>query len=90
MLEPGFTRIGFEELTRRVAHTWHVCIRRLLWRVLTDTRYRRYALRSSNSERAFLATMFRIALAYGTGAMRYGMFVAEGGGSWDHAHPTED
>jgi tocopherol O-methyltransferase len=71
----GFERIELEDLTARVRRTWPACVRRLAGRFLTDTRYWRYALGARNAERVFLATIFRIQMAYATGAMRYGLFV---------------
>lgn len=72
----GFRGIEFEDLTARVRRTWAVCLGRLAGRFLTDAGYWRYALRARNGERVFLMAVPRILLAYRTGAMRYGLFVA--------------
>ncbi|NNE36520.1 MAG: hypothetical protein HKN13_14895 [Rhodothermales bacterium] len=64
-----------DELSSRVRRTWSMCARRLASKLVTDRRYRRYLLDSSSSDRVFLKTIFRIILAYRTGAMQYGLFV---------------
>lgn len=74
--DAGFEQITYEDLTTAVRRTWSICLGRLGRRVATDARYRRYAFRASASERAFVLAMIRILVAYHTGAMRYGLFVA--------------
>jgi tocopherol O-methyltransferase len=69
-----------EDLSRQVARTWTVCLRRVAGRLLRDRRYRRFLLDATQGDRAFAATLLRIRLAYATGAMRYGFFVARKGG----------
>jgi tocopherol O-methyltransferase len=71
----GFVGVAFEDLTAAVAPTWKVGLRRLAWKILSDRRYLRYLIRSTNDERGFLSTIPRIRAAYGCGAMRYGLFV---------------
>jgi tocopherol O-methyltransferase len=67
-----------QDLTPGVKRTWSICIRRTLVRAVRDHRLRAYLLapagRSRN--RDFLPALFRIRLAYETGAMRYGLFAA--------------
>lgn len=75
MQNAGFLDVACEDLTAAVARTWTVCLRRLAARFVSDARYLRFALDRRRSERIFLATMLRIAAAYATGAMRYGIFV---------------
>ena len=67
------------DLSRRVARTWTVCLRRVTGSLLYDPRYRRFLLDAAEGERVFAATLFRIRLAYATGAVRYGFFVARKG-----------
>ncbi|NUR33646.1 MAG: methyltransferase domain-containing protein [Gemmatimonadaceae bacterium] len=74
--EAGFADLTFEDLSAGVARTWAVCLRRLALRAVTDPRYLRYAFGDGASERPFLASMLRIAVAYARGAMRYGLFTA--------------
>lgn len=73
--DSGFAGVTFEDLTVGVRRTWSICLRRLAGRLATDARYRRYALRATNGERVFAATMVRILTAYHVGAMRYGLFL---------------
>jgi tocopherol O-methyltransferase len=68
-----------EDLSRAVARTWTVCLRRVAGRLLRDPRYRRFLLDATQGDRAFALTLLRIRLAYATGAMRYGFFVARKG-----------
>jgi tocopherol O-methyltransferase len=72
--EAGFDDVAWEDLTPRVSRTWTAAMRRLAHRFLTDPRYLRHALDRGFGERVFLATVPRIALAYATGAMGYGLF----------------
>ncbi|HLT47369.1 MAG TPA: methyltransferase domain-containing protein [Rubricoccaceae bacterium] len=68
-----------EDLSRAVARTWTVCLRRVAGRLLRDPRYCRFLLDATQDDRAFALTLLRIRLAYATGAMRYGFFVARKG-----------
>ena len=65
-----------QDLTRRVERTWSICIRRTLARAVRDRRLRAYLLAGRSRNRDFLRALFRIRLAYATGAMRYGLFAA--------------
>ena len=76
MSEAGLEGATVQDLTRKVAFTWTLSLRRLVARMLTDPRYVRYALRREHGERVFLAAMLRILAAYRVGAMRYGLFIA--------------
>ena len=71
----GFAGVTFEDLSAGVARTWTVCMRRVAWKLVSDSRYTRYVVNSRSEERGFLAAMLRIRAAYACGAMRYGMFV---------------
>lgn len=77
MLErAGFRGPNFSDLTRRVKRTWTVCALRLARRYLADSALRRRLLDPGFSDRVFAKAVFRIRLAYETGAMRYGLFSA--------------
>jgi tocopherol O-methyltransferase len=67
----GFVLIDQQDLSRRVARTWAICLRRGIARVFADRRYRRFLLDRTASERIFALTMLRLLLAYRLGAMRY-------------------
>ncbi|CAN5199442.1 methyltransferase domain-containing protein [soil metagenome] len=71
--EAGFRLEADEDLTRRVARTWTICLRRVAAGVLRPAHFRRYLLENRGSERVFLLTMLRIRLAYRLGSMRYGL-----------------
>ena len=62
--------------SRAVAPTWRVVARRVVRGLATDARYRRYLRDASMRDRRFVLTILRLDLAYQTGALRYGFFVA--------------
>jgi tocopherol O-methyltransferase len=68
-----------EDLSRRVARTWTVCLRRVAAGLVRETRYRRFLRDAAQRDRVFALTLLRLRLAYATGAMRYGFFVARKG-----------
>ncbi|MDX1419374.1 MAG: methyltransferase domain-containing protein [Rubricoccaceae bacterium] len=68
-----------EDLSARVARTWTVCLRRVGGRLLRDRRYRRFLLDATEGDRVFALTLLRLRLAYATGALRYGVWVARKG-----------
>ncbi len=70
----GFLLGSFEDSTSRVKRTWSICIRRVLARLCSDGRYRRFLWSGSSRNRTFAVTLLRMWLAYKTGAMRYGLF----------------
>lgn len=72
----GFELDGFRDASREVARTWSICIRRTLAGLLRDPTYRRYLRDSNNQQRRFFLSLFRMRLAFATGAMRYGIFTA--------------
>ena len=77
MLEDaGFHDLKFTDLTRRVKKTWTVCALRFIKQVLLDPALRRRLRDPQFTNRVFAKTVFRIRLAYATGAMRYGLFSA--------------
>lgn len=73
----GLQLSTFQDLSRRVRHTWTVSARRLSMGVLSRREYRRLLLDPGFRSRAFAASVFRIWAAYRVGAMRYGVFVAQ-------------
>ena len=70
----GFACERFEDITRQVARTWPMIVRHFLLRLATRPSYARYLLNRHARNRVFAFTIFRIMLAYRTGAMRYGVF----------------
>src|SRR5690606_10368593 len=73
MADAGFRELGFEDLTAQVRRTWTLCVRRVAARLLHDREAWRLIL-AGHSDAVFVLTVARIALAYRTGAMRYGLF----------------
>lgn len=73
-LEAGLHPISSEDLTRRVARTWSISVRRVAGGLLRRRDYRRFLLTSRVEDRAFALTVFRIRAAYALGGMRYGLF----------------
>ncbi len=73
----GLKLLRYEELSRNVRKTWWICARRLLGRLCTSPKYVKALFDSSNGNRVFAVTLFRILTAYHTGAMQYGLFVME-------------
>ncbi len=63
-----------EDVSRAVAPTWAKIARRFLARLLRDPRYVRFLVNRHARNRVFALTVFRIRLAYRTGAMRYAIF----------------
>ncbi|MGE5220682.1 MAG: SAM-dependent methyltransferase [Chloroflexota bacterium] len=77
MLErAGFRELTYLDLTERVKKTWSVCARRLTCRFMVDSSLRRRLRDPRFTNRRFAKSVFRIRLAYETGAMRYGLFAA--------------
>jgi tocopherol O-methyltransferase len=72
----GFRDLIFVDLTELVKKTWTVCAFRLARRFVVDSALRRQLRDPRFANRSFAKTVFRIRLAYGTGAMRYGLFAA--------------
>lgn len=72
----AFCEIRFTDLTQNVKKTWTICAARLLRRWLSDAALRRRLADPHFTNRIFAKTLFRIRLAYATGAMRYGVFSA--------------
>lgn len=73
--DSGFEGVQVDDLSRAVTRTWSLVLRGVLrglatpegWRYLLDTRHR---------NRGFLLSVFRIPIAYRTGALRYILYTA--------------
>jgi tocopherol O-methyltransferase len=72
--ETGFEVKRVQDITRQVSSTWP----RIAWtfcgKLLAQPRYVRFLLNPHAQNRVFARTIFRIWIAYLTGAMRYGVF----------------
>ena len=66
----------FDDLSRGVERTWWIILRRVIGKVLTDARYRRYLLDARHTNRVFALTVPRLLLGYRIGALRYGLITA--------------
>jgi tocopherol O-methyltransferase len=78
MLEgAGFYDLKFWDLTRRVKKTWSICALRVIGRFFNDPSFRRTLSNPRFTNRIFAKAVFRIWLAYQTGAMRFGLFAAQ-------------
>ena len=73
----GFRVTAFEDLSRQVRRTWAICARRVAAKLATDRAYRGFLLDSRSKNRIFVLSLVRLLVAYRTGAMRYGLLVAE-------------
>jgi tocopherol O-methyltransferase len=71
----GFETVSFEDISANVSKTWVICAQRLGKAVLTQPRYLKFLLNRGQENRVFALTLFRLLLAYRTGAMRYGLLV---------------
>lgn len=71
----GFVVGQVEDISARVRRTWSICAWRVLAKLLTEKRYRRFLLDASSSNRIFALTLLRLLLAYRTGAMRYVLLI---------------
>jgi tocopherol O-methyltransferase len=71
----GFEVTRVEELSDAVKGTWPRCAHGVARRLLRDGRYRRFLFSAASRNRVFALTLLRIWAAYGTGAMRYLLFV---------------
>jgi tocopherol O-methyltransferase len=74
--QAGFELLTVDDISRAVARTWAICLRRLAGRTVADRRYLRFLLDSNAGNRVFVLTMVRLLIAYRTGSMRYCVFTA--------------
>ena len=68
--QAGFELLQVDDISREVAPTWAVCLRRMTGKLLTDRRYLRYLLNRNAGNRVFVLTMLRLLIALRTGSMR--------------------
>jgi tocopherol O-methyltransferase len=73
----GLRLTGYQDVSRHVRRTWTIVTRRVLGKLATTHRYRRYLLSKDKHHRQFALSLPRLILAYRTGAMRYGVFTFE-------------
>lgn len=73
--DAGFEELSYNDISRQVARTWSVCLRRVVGRLVTDRDIRRMALSPATRNRSFILSLPRLMIALRTGAMRYGVFV---------------
>ncbi|MEO7161976.1 MAG: SAM-dependent methyltransferase, partial [Bdellovibrionia bacterium] len=73
-LSTGFEQITHEDLSSAVKKTWSLSILGLLPHLIRNPKDLKLLSSTLNPNRNFLASLFRIRLAYETGAMRYGIF----------------
>jgi tocopherol O-methyltransferase len=64
------------DLSAGVARTWTLCIARFVGALPSRADYRRILFSRAHASRVFAKTIFRLRLAYASGAMRYGLFSA--------------
>lgn len=74
--QAGLTVERLHDRTGEVRRTWVVVVRRFVTALLTDPSLLRTLLDTSESERVFARTIFRILLAQHLGVLRYGWLVA--------------
>ena len=75
--EVGLRLVSHRDLSQQVKKTWPICVRRGIARLALDRSYRTFVLGHANINRIFALTLFRIWLAYETGAMKYGLLTFE-------------
>jgi tocopherol O-methyltransferase len=71
----GFTVELVSDISDQVRRTWLICLRRVVGKVLTEARYRRFLMERSAENRIFALTLGRLLLAYRTRSMRYCLLV---------------
>lgn len=76
MSAAGLSVTGRDDVSKNVSRTWSICMRRLLFKLVTDPRMARFILDRSNDNRSFAMAVPRIWFAYRRGAMRYVIYTA--------------
>lgn len=77
LMEAGFRRIHFEDISSNVQRTWTVVIGRVLRALVQQPDYRRYVLDPAQQNRGFALTLIRLWIAFRIGAFRYGIITAQ-------------
>lgn len=72
----GFKEHSFEEVTDKVKRTWTICLKRCLWKFLSDPKYISFMVRNPSKNKLFLQSLLRIRAAYESKSMVYGIFTA--------------
>ena len=73
--DAGFAGVQLQDFTRQVKRTWPIIIGRMAKRMLWDKEAWAFLFNGSNV--IFGLTVLRMAIAYNTGSLRYGLFTAE-------------
>jgi len=71
--ESGFTVEREEDVSQEVKRTWPICAWGFLVRLVREPRYVRFLFNRHRRNRVFALTIFRIWMAFETGALRYGI-----------------
>ncbi len=69
----GFAVEKAEDVSQLVKRTWPACATGFAGRLARDPRYVRFLFNRHRRNRVFALTIFRIWLAFETGALRYGI-----------------
>ncbi len=72
----GFKEHHFEDVTDKVKKTWTICLRRCLWKFLSDLNFITFMVRNPSKNKMFLLSLLRIRAAYECKSMVYGLFTA--------------
>jgi tocopherol O-methyltransferase len=75
----GFRVELVSDISDRVRRTWSICLRRVVGKIATEARYRRFLLERSAENRVFAVTLLRLLAAYRTRSMRYCLLVLRKG-----------
>jgi tocopherol O-methyltransferase len=73
----GLEFVKYQDLSGRVKRTWPICAGRVARGLVRDPSYRRFLFKEGSDHKIFAFTLFRIWLAYGAGAMRYGILTSK-------------
>jgi tocopherol O-methyltransferase len=71
----GFRVELVSDISDRVRRTWSICLRRVVGKLATEARYRRFLMERTAENRVFALTLGRLLLAYRTRSMRYCLLV---------------
>jgi len=72
--DAGFSAVRFQDFTRNVKRTWTIIARRMAARLVWDKEAWHFLLHGPNT--VFAITVLRMAIAYNTASLRYGLFTA--------------